>query len=199
MTRRFPPRPLAALALMAPLAGCISFAAKPPTALLTLTADAAPAAGQTVSSASTPSITIDVPSTPAAIATQRVPVTTSGTSLAYIRDAVWSEPPARLFARLLADTVGAKTGRIVLSSSQALGGSVARLSGELRSFGIDEAHEEAVVVYVASLRRGSDRVYEDRRFEAREPVSEIDAKSVGPALNRAANKVAADVADWVGR
>jgi cholesterol transport system auxiliary component len=38
---------------------------------------------------------------------------------------------------------------------------------------------------------------DSRRFEARVPVGVIDALSVGPALNEAANKVAADVADWI--
>ena len=37
-----------------------------------------------------------------------------------------------------------------------------------------------------------------RRFEASEAGITPDAASVAPALNRAANKVAADVADWIG-
>jgi len=199
MTRRSPFRLAAALALVAPLAGCISFAAKPPPALMTLTADAAPAIDKTVSSANTPTISIQVPVTPAALNTQRVPVVTSDTAIAYVKGALWSEPPARLFARLMADTIAAKTGRVILNSSQALGDPGAKLSGELRSFGIDERSGEAVVIFEGALRRGADKVYEKRRFEAREPIGSIDADRVGPALNRAANKVAGEVADWVGR
>jgi cholesterol transport system auxiliary component len=40
---------------------------------------------------------------------------------------------------------------------------------------------------------------EKRRFEARVPVSAIDAASAGAALNDAANQVAVEVADWVGK
>ena len=39
---------------------------------------------------------------------------------------------------------------------------------------------------------------ETRRFEAGIPGIAADRESVGPALNRAANDVAVQVADWVG-
>jgi cholesterol transport system auxiliary component len=193
------PRLLLVIGAALPLAGCINLAPKPPAALLMLTPGAAPAIGQTVSSATAATISIQVPVAPAAISTTRVPVQTSATAFAYVKGAIWSEPPPRLFARLLSDTIAARTGRIVLSGVQALGDPGAKLAGELRSFGVEETSSEAVVVYEATLRRGADRVFEKRRFEAREPVSRIDADSVGPALNRAANRVAADVADWVGK
>ena len=38
-----------------------------------------------------------------------------------------------------------------------------------------------------------------RRFEARVPVSAIEPAPVGVALNQAANQVAAEVADWIGK
>ncbi len=37
-----------------------------------------------------------------------------------------------------------------------------------------------------------------QRFEARVPAATPDAAGVGPALNQAANQIAADVARWVG-
>jgi cholesterol transport system auxiliary component len=43
---------------------------------------------------------------------------------------------------------------------------------------------------------GGTRV-ETRRFEARAPADGT-ASTVGPALNRAANQVAIDVARWIG-
>ena len=43
------------------------------------------------------------------------------------------------------------------------------------------------------------QAFEKRRFEARVPVAAIDAASAGVALNRAANQVAMQVADWIGR
>ena len=192
---KFLPAVLAAV----PLAGCISFAAAPPPSLLTLTAAVPIPAGHSSNSTTSPTLTIEQPSVPAAIATTRVPVQTSTTSLAYIKDAQWSEAPARLFARLLADTVSAKTGRVVLSPAQALSDPGATLGGELRSFGIDSASGEAVVTYDAALKRTSAGALEKRRFEARISAGKIDAQSAGDAINRAANRVAGDVADWVGK
>lgn len=199
MQRTKSARAAAVTVLALSLAGCINLAGKPPAALLTLTPTQSPPVGQTANSATTPTISVTVPVAPAAIATPRVPVQTSDTSIAYIKGAVWSEPPARLFARLMSDTIAARTGRVVLGYPQSLGSTGAQLSGELRSFGIDEATSSAVVVFEASLRRGEDRVYEKRRFEAREPVAAINAETVGPALNRAANRLADEVAHWVGR
>ena len=129
--------PLIILAAALPLAACISFGAKPPEALLTLTATAAIPVGQAQSSASAKSITIAVPAVPQSLAGARVPVQSGPTAIAYVKDAVWAEPPARLFARLLSDTVTTRSGRVVLSPAQSMSDPGARLGGELRSFGID--------------------------------------------------------------
>lgn len=187
-----------ALAAMAPLSACISLGAKPPPSLLTLTAAAAMPVGQTQSSATSPTITIMVPAVSQALATPRVPVQENATSIAYVSNAQWVEPPARLFARLLSDTITAKTGRVVLSTAQAFGDPGARLTGELRSFGVEAGSNEAVVVYEAALARADGNVIEKRRFEARVPVTKIEADAVGVGINQAANQVASDVADWVG-
>ena len=181
------------------LSGCISLSPKPPASLLTLTPANPVIPGKATDSGSASTITIQVPSVPASIATQRVPVQTSETSIAYIKGALWSEPPARLFARLMSDTITAKTGRIVLTPAQSLFDPGARLAGELRNLGMDERTGEAVVTYDAALIRGESKVFEKRRFEAREPVGAVSAMSVSEAINRAANHVASDVADWVGR
>jgi cholesterol transport system auxiliary component len=188
--------PLPLLAL--PLAGCISFGAKPPPSLLNLTPAASLAVGQTQSSSAAKTITIGVPSVSQELATARVPVHSGGTAIAYIKNAQWVENPSRLFARLLADTVTARTGRVVLSNRQSQMDPGARLGGELRMFGVDAGTGEAVVTFDASLMRTEEPVFEKRRFEARVPVSPIEAAPVGAALNQAANQVAAQVADWVG-
>lgn len=185
--------------LAAPLAGCISFSPKPPPQLLTLTSAAALPVGETQKSNAAGTITIGVPAVSQELASNRVPVRSSGTAVAYVKDAQWVEPPSRLFARLLADTITAQTGRVVLSYRQSRLDPGAQLTGELRAFGIDEETSEAVVAYDAALQRGTDPVFEKRRFEARAPVAKIDSENVGPALNQAANKVAAEIADWVGK
>ena len=195
------PRPFAlafALATALPLAGCISFGAKPPASLLTLTSATPIAVGQAQSSARGRSIVVQVPSTPASLATQRVPVQSTPTTLAYVKDAVWAEPPARLFARLLADTLTVG-GSVVLSGVQSIDSPAGNLGGELRQFGFDNATRSAVVIYDAVLTRGGQTAVEKRRFEARVPVATIDATTAGVALNDAANQVAAQVAAWAGR
>jgi cholesterol transport system auxiliary component len=190
---------LLVMAAMLPLAGCISFGATPPDTLLTLTSSAELPVGQQQNSARAKAIVIQVPVTPATIAGLRVPVQATPTSLAYVKDAQWSEPPARLFARLMADTVTARTGRVVLSQVQAVTETNDELAGELRTFGLDATTREAVVTFDGALSRSGQTGTEKRRFEARVPVPAIDAVSTGPALNQAANQVATQVADWVGR
>jgi len=189
--------PIAAALL---LGGCISLAPRPPQALLTLSATSAPAPGQELDSASAKTITVLVPATPAAIATNRVAVATGATSLAYVKGGFWSEAPARQFARLLADTLTARTGRVVLSNAQSFADPGARLTGELRSFTIDATRGEAVVTYDATLMRENAKSFDKRRFEARAPLGgTVTPASAAASLNRAANDVAVQVADWVGR
>ncbi len=189
---------LIGLALL-PLAGCISFGAKPPNALLTLSSAEQVPVGQTQSSAGARTVTIQVPTVPQALASNRVPVRASATEIAYIKDAQWAELPARQFARVLSDTVSARTGRVVLSGAQSLAEPGAQLAGQLSWFGVDAASRNAVVTFDAALVRDEGGTLEKRRFEARVPVSEIEAAPVGVALNQAANQVAGEVADWLGR
>ncbi|SEJ77026.1 cholesterol transport system auxiliary component [Sphingomonas sp. OV641] len=189
---------LISLALL-PLAGCVSFGAKPPESLLSLTATEQVPVGQAQSSAGARTVSIQVPAVPQALANNRIPVQASATDIAYVKDAQWVEPPARQFARLLSDTVTARTGRVVLSGAQSLADPGARLAGELRMFGVDAATSAAVVTYDAALVRDEGGALEKRRFEARVPVSAVEPAPVGAALNQAANQVASEVADWIGR
>lgn len=190
---------LSLLALPLLLSGCISFGSKPPPQLLTLQPAVTIPAGQVQSTGAAATITIGVPAVPQELAAPRVPVHRGGVAIAYVKDAVWVEAPPRLFARLLADTVTARTGRVVLSTRQSQIDPGAQLTGELRMFGVDEATGEAVVIYDAVLQRGEAPVFEKQRFEARVPVGQIEATPVAAALSQAANQVAGQVADWVGR
>jgi cholesterol transport system auxiliary component len=190
--------PLILIAMLS-LAGCISFGAKPPPTLLTLTSASQVPVGQNQDSATAKSISIQVPTTPMALATARVPVQATPTSIAYVPDAQWSEPPARLFARLSSDTIAARTGLVVLSTIQSVGDPSAQLAGELRNFGLDATTREAVVTFDASLTRQGKTTVEKHRFEARVPVTAIDAPSAAAGINQAANQVATELADWIGR
>ena len=182
---------------MVPMAGCVRFGAAPPPSLLTIAPQSQPQVGIAQNSAAARSIVIQVPAVPQALATTRVPVQATATTIAYVKDAQWAEPPARLFARLLSDTVTARAGMVVLSPAQSFSDPSASLGGELRSFTLDAAQSQAVVIYDASLTRAGQTNVEKRRFEARVPITMLDAASAGPALSQAANQVASDVADWV--
>lgn len=177
------------------LSGCISFGAEPPNQLLTLTAAQAVAPGAVQTVASGEAVTVLWPSVSTELATTRVPVQATPTSIAYLKDAQWVEAPNRLFARLLAETIEARTGKPVLSGRQFAFDPGMRVSGQLLRFGVDAAGNSAVVTFDAAVARGSD--IRTRRFEARVPVSRIKAEPVGVALNQAANQVAAEVADWI--
>jgi cholesterol transport system auxiliary component len=185
--------------LAASLSGCISFGGKPPANLLTLDSAVDLPVGESQRSNVSATITISVPSVPQELSSSRIPVHSGGTAIAYVKDAQWVERPNQLFARMLGDTITSRTGRLVLSTRQSQLDPGAYLMGELRAFGVDADSGEAVVTYDAALIRGTEAMVEKRRFEGRVPVSPVEAAPVGAALNRAANQVAAQVADWVGR
>lgn len=186
------------VAALVPLAGCIRFGASPPPSLLTIAPQVQPAVGTAQSSAGARAIVIEVPSVPQSIAGTRVPVQATDTSIAYIKDAQWAEPPARLFARLLSDTLTARARMVVLSPAQSFDAPSAALGGELRSFGVDAVQRQAVVIYDAAFTPAGSTAVQKQRFEARVPVAAIDAAQAGAALSQAANQVAQQVSDWVG-
>lgn len=188
-----------AILLTLPLAACIRFGAEPPPSLLTLNPVAQVPVGAAADTGAARNITIRVPVAPQEVSVTRVPVRATDTSIAYVKDAEWVEPPARLFARLLSDTVTARTGYVVLSNRQANLDPGAQLTGELRQFGLDANARAAIVTYDASLLRKGAATFDKRRFEARVPVTAIDAPNAAAGLNQAANQVATEVADWIGR
>ena len=179
------------------LSGCLSLGSDPPDQLLRLSPAIAVQPQTSRTASASEAITVIEPTTSQEIETMRVPVRSGGTAVAYVKDAQWVELPAAQFTSLLSETIAASTGRVVLDRKQFTFDPGVRLTGQLHAFGIDADMMEAVVVYDAALARGADRV-ETRRFEARVPVSEVSSTVVGPALNQAANRVAADVAAWIG-
>ena len=179
------------------LAGCISFGEKPPPSLLTLTPAATVAAGTERSAAAGTAVTVVTPAVPQALQTLRVPVQATTTSIAYIKDAQWVEQPNKLFQHLLAETIAARTGRVVLDPRQSTLDPGTRLTGTLQSFGLDAASGQAVVTYDAELARNNGETIETRRFSAQVPAS-ANPQSIATALNAGANQVATEVADWLG-
>ena len=191
-------RKLVLLGVMLALGGCVSLGGgKAPPVLLNLTAASTIAANEVRSAGAGEAITIAVPVAPQAIATNRVAVSDGPVAIAYIKDAVWVEPPARLFQRLLSETVAAKTGKVVLDPRQFALDPGVQLTGQLKIFGIDAKTQEAVVVYDAAISRDKGKRVDTRRFEARTGVSAITPTASGAGLNKVANTVAAEVAQWI--
>lgn len=189
---------LLCLAAAPGLAGCINLGgAAPPATLMRLTPESAMPAQTNRTVDASQAVTVIVPTVPQELASLRVPVTKGGISVAYLKDAQWVEQPNALFARLLSETIGATTGRVVLDPRQFSFDPGVRLTGQLQAFGMDADTMEVVVRYDAALARGANQV-ETRRFEARVPVAQADVAIVSPALNQAANRIAADVARWIG-
>ena len=187
------------------LAGCgplvqIGGNSRPPASLLTLSATTPPApyAGSAAAAATSG---VETPAVPLLLQTLRLPVTTNATEVTYLVGANWAEQPNRQFQRLLADTLTAR-GLAVVDARQARTPPARSLTGTLGVFGLDVSDPQAPVVRVRfdaqfSGKRTAPTVML-RRFDAVEPVTEQTPVAVATALNRAANRVALDVAAWVG-
>ena len=179
------------------LSGMLGGGGKPPATLLTLSPEA-PATGEfTRAAAPGEAITISTPVIGKELRTVRVPVQVSPTDVQYVADAQWVDTPDRLFQDLLSETIRRTTTRVVLDPNQTGLDPGLVVSGELRRFGYDAATGQAVVQFDGALSTAGGTRVETRRFEATAP-SDGSGASIGPALNRAANEVAAEVAVWVG-
>lgn len=185
--------PLLAAAL---LAGCVSFGGKTPNELITLTPESTAPAGNIGSGTLAEALVVLDPDTDRRLDVQRVPVQMDDATIAYLKDAVWVERPARQFRRLLAETIRARGNRLVLESSDDETGGRVTLSGRLLEMGYDSRSGSVVVRFDAVRRRPGGQL-EARRFESVVPGVVPKAPAVAPALNRAANDVARQVADWV--
>jgi cholesterol transport system auxiliary component len=184
------------MVLALPLAGCLSLGADPPPSLLTLTPASAVPVGASTTGAAASALAVLEPNTEQRLNVTRVPVQTSDSSLAYLKDAVWVEKPARLFQNLMVETIRAKGNRLVVREEDLGARGVTMLSGQLLDMGYDVATASVVVRYDGVLQRPDGQV-QTRRFESRVPAV-AEANAVGPALNQAANQVANEVAEWVG-
>lgn len=165
--------------------------------MLVLTSTSSVTSGTIRSAAANEALVVLMPQTPRKLDTNRLPVQIDDSSIAYLKDAVWADKPARLMQLLLMETIASKSGRLVLNEVDTGGKGQQFLSGSLLEFGVDAASTEAVVVYDAvKLVRG--QVVEKRRFEAKKSITAMEAATVGAALNDAANDVAGQIADWIG-
>ncbi len=209
MTRRTmrKPRAMISIRLVVPilalaLSGCVNIGTKAPGTLLSLSVAQAPAVGTGASGKLSDALVVLEPEADAAVTVLRVPVQIDDAQIAYVKGTMWVERPARQFQHLLAETLRARGNRLVVEggikrADDAGTGSGLRLGGRLQMMGFDARTRAAVVRFDALKLAGGGKI-ETRRFEARVPGVKPDGDSLGPALNEAANKVAGEVADWVG-
>ena len=189
-------RPLLLAPLLLALGGCISLGGEPPASLLTLSPETRAPAGPGISGTERPVIAVLGIDTPAKLDVLRVPVAVTDTELAYLQEAFWVEKPARLFRRLVGETIRARGQAMVVDGDATATLATVSLRGTLTEMGYDAVSSSAVVRFDA-VRIDREGKVTTRRFEARETGVVAEAKAVGAALNVAANRVAAEVADWV--
>ena len=192
----------APIALAAALSGCslsglLGGGGKAPVTLQTLTTEA-PDPGPMVRTANAgQAVSIALPEVPKELRTVRVPVQLTPTDIQYVTNLQWVDTPDKLFRDLVAETVTRTTNRVVLGSNQSALDPGLLVSGELQRFGYDASSGQVIVVYDAALSTATGGRVEARRFVA-SSAADGSAASVGPALNRAANQVATEVAQWIG-
>lgn len=190
-------RILACLAPALALAGCVSFGPDVPPSLLTLTSNAVAPAGVGASGNAETALVLTEFEAPARLDVNRVPVQVTDSEIAYLKEAVWVERPARLFRRLLAETIRTRSGRVVIDGDDPGVLADTRITGVLREFGYDAATGSVVATFDA-VRKGEGTAVTTRRFQAVVPGVPAEAAPVGAALNQAANDLALQVAEWIG-
>lgn len=191
-----------AIALAAALSGCslgglLGGGGKPPTTLITLTPEAAAPAQISRNAAAGQSVTIETPTVPKELAFVRVPVQLGPTNVQYVSNLTLVDTPDRLFQGLVSETVRRTTNRVVLDPAQSTLDPGVTITGQLQRFGYDASTGQVVVTYDAAMSSTGGAGIQTRRFSASAPADGT-APTVGPALNRAANQVALDVARWIG-
>jgi cholesterol transport system auxiliary component len=189
--------PIAMALSLSACAGLLGGGGKTPPWLLTLTPQAPAPASIARTAGPGEAVTIELPVVPKEIRANRVPVHSGPIAIAYVKDLTWVDTPDKLFQDLLTETVTRTTNRVVLDPNQATLDPGVTISGNLSRFGYDAQEGMVVVRYDASMTRSGGTQVTTRRFQAREPA-DGSASSVAPAINAAANRVAIEVAQWIG-
>jgi len=192
----------AALSLALAVGGCslgglLGGGSKPPAYLLTLTPEAADPGSTSRSAAAGQAITINAPVVPKELQTVRVPAQVSPTQVQYVTDLTMVDTPDRMFENLLAETIRRTTNRVVLDTGATTLDPGLVVGGQLQHFGYDAQTGQVVVEFDAAISTKDGTRVQTRRFVAQQPADGT-AATVGPALNRAANQVATEAAQWIG-
>lgn len=169
---------------------------KPPRQLFTLPPVSAPA-GALVTATPITTLVVSEPDTERALGLTRIAVRVNDSSIAYMKDGLWAERPARLLRNHIAEVIRARGMRLVLIDSEDGPQSGQHLGGRLIFMGYDDHSRSAVIRYDALLTK-MDGTLAQRRFEAVEKGVAPRSEAVAEALGRMSDRLAAEVADWVG-
>ena len=194
MYRKFLP----SLTLAALLAGCVSIGGdkEVPEQLITFSPRETVESGDGSAGPVSEAIVVYEPEVEDRLDVNRVPVAIGATGVAYLKDATYVERPARLFRHLLAETLRARTTRLVIEGENPGAPSQTRIQGRLIEAGYDAGASAVTVTYDAVLIL-PDGTIRQRRFSATEAGVPAKAAFVAPALNDAANTVVGDVTSWL--
>jgi len=194
---------LAPVVLAAALGGCSlggllgGGGDKSPATLLTLSSEA-PDPGQMTRAANAgEAVTIADPVVAKELRTVRVAVQATPTDVQYVANLQMADTPDQLFRELVEETVRRTTNRVVLDPHQSSLDPGLLVTGALQRFDYGAATGQVIVQYDGSLSTAGATRVETRRFTATAPADGT-AGTVGPALNRAANQVASEIAKWIG-
>jgi cholesterol transport system auxiliary component len=178
------------------LAGCISFGPAVPEQLLSIAPDTSAQVGPVTTGTMADAIVVLDPEADRSLDMLRVPVRVNAATIAYLKDIAWVEKPAHQFRTLLAETLRARTGRLVVEDGDFDVAGRTMVSGRLLAMGYD-APSQSVVVRLDMQRQEKGGTITSRRFEAVVPGIEAKAAPVAAALGKASNDVAGQVAAWV--
>ena len=169
---------------------------KAPAVLMDLTPEAPDPGEMTRSASAGQAVTIAVPVIAKELRTTRVPAQVDAYQVQYLKNLQWVDTPDRLFQALVSETVRRTTNRVVLDGRQSSLDPGLLVNGQLQHFGYDAQSGQVKVQFDGALSTQGGAHVETRRFTATVPADGT-AATVGPALNRAANQVALDIAKWV--
>lgn len=196
----FANRPLRAMALALAgtlaLSGCLGLGGKEPNQLISLVPQATEEVGPVTSGTLADAIVVLDPETDRSLDMLRVPVRVNPATIAYLKDVAWIEKPSRQFRGLLAETLRARTQRVVMEDGDFAAIGRTLVTGRLLAMGYD-APTQSVVVRIDAMRQDKGGAVISRRFEAVVPNVQPKAAPVAAALGQASNDVAAQVAGWV--
>jgi cholesterol transport system auxiliary component len=188
MTNRFAAPLFAAL-----LAGCTSLVAGSPSAIFDLSAPGEPTAAH-----GTAQVLVPLPTTVAALDTDRIAARPSPQEYAYLPGAVWSDRLPKLLQQRLVQTLqNSGRARAVAAPGQGILVDL-QLSLDVRAF--EYTSEGAVADFVVRITNDRDgRVLGTKSFRYVVPIASRNNGAIVQALDQAMDQAFVEIANWALR